>query len=251
MCETVTAGSFTEIVEKYGRKVFNLAFRITGSRQDAEDVAQETFLQVFRGLDGFRGESGISTWIYRIALNNCLKLKRKMNRAYVDSLDENVAYFKDDIPLEVQEWYEDPEKAAYISQLLAEIRQGCMQFLSFRLPEGQRVAYILRNVLDFNYEEIAGILGIDENTVKARLNRARKNLVEFFGDRCQWLTEDGTCSCKTRIGFALAYDTEMLKRVKEQAALSGITQKDGKELYDIDGLFKQFPEIQYKYKIPG
>ena len=184
------------LIDKYGKKVYNLAFRITGSRADAEDVSQETFLQVYQSLDSFRNESSVYTWIYKIALNNCLQFKKKMSRAYVESLDDKVEMFKDDIPDEVQEWYSIPEKAVYINELLSEIRHGCLHFLSFRLPENQRVVYVMRNVLDFSYKEISEILGISENVIKARLNRARANLADFFSGRCQWLSEDSTCSCK-------------------------------------------------------
>lgn len=239
---------FNKLIDKYGKRVYNLAFRVTGSRADAEDVSQETFLQVYRNIDSFKGESDIYTWIYRIAINNCLKLKKKMDKAYVESLDEKVEMFKDDIPHEVQEWYNDPEKAAYIGELLSEIRHGCMHFLSFRLPENQRIVYVMRNVLDFSYREISDILGISENVIKARLNRARANLVEFFSKRCQWLSEDNTCTCRSRIGFALAYDPEILKRVRAQAVEAGIVSREDANLVykeSIDDLFKKFPMIEY------
>lgn len=240
--------NINELIEKYSKKVFNLAFRITGSRVDAEDVCQETFMQVYKSLDSFKGESNIYTWIHKIALNNCIKLKKKMSKAYVESLDEKVEMMKDDIPQEVQEWYSNPEKAVYINELLCEIRHGCLHFLSFRLPENQRIVYVMRNILDFSYKEISEILGIGENVIKARLNRARANLVEFFSNRCQWLTEDSSCSCKSRIGFALAYDPEILKRIKEQAVEVGIVSKvDLEAVYkpSIDDLYKKFPMIEY------
>lgn len=237
------------LIDKYGEKVFNLAFRITGNREDAEDVVQETFLQVYKNLDNFRGESSVYTWIYKIALNNCLKAKNVMDKAYVESLDEKIEMFKDDIPYEVREWYNDPEKAALIKELLTEIRHGCMHFLSFRLPENQRIVYIMRNVLGFSYKDISQVLEIEESVIKARLNRARENLIEFFGKRCQWLTENNTCTCKSRIGFALAYDTEMLSRVKMQAYEVGLIKKsemDHVTTQSIDELFKQFPMMEYK-----
>lgn len=240
---------FDSLVEQYSQRVFNLAYRITGTRQDAEDVVQDTFLQAYEHRAGFRGDSDVFTWLFRIAFNNCMKLKKRMSRASVESLDEKVELFKDDIPLEVQQWYENPEKAAWINELLAEIRHGCLHFLSFRLPENQRIVYIMRNVLDFSYAEIAGILGIGENVVKARLNRARRSLAEYFSKRCQWLTDDHTCTCRTRIGFALAYDTEMLKRVREQAAVAGTDGGASRALYTVDELYGMFPEFQYQYKL--
>lgn len=237
-----------QLIDRYGKKVYNLAFRITGSRYDAEDISQETFLQVYKSLDSFKGDSDIYTWIYKIALNNSLNLKNKLSKAYVESLDEKIEMFQDDIPEEVQEWYSNPEKAVYINELLSEIRHGCLHFLSFRLPENQRIIYVMRNVLDFSYKEISEITGISENVIKARLNRARANLAEYFSTRCQWMTKDSTCSCKTRIGFALAFDPEILKRVKAQAVEAGLANEpDMDSVYksSIDELYKKFPMIEY------
>lgn len=242
---------FDDLIDQYGRKVFNLAYRITGSRQDAEDVSQETFLQVFQSLDSFRGDSEIYTWIYKIAFNNCLKLKRNLSKQYVESLDEKVELYGNDIPQQVEEWYQNPEKAAYISELLSEIRSGCLHFLSFRLPENQRIAYVMRNVLDFSYEEISNITGVNTNVIKARLNRARNNLTQYFGKRCQWLTKDNTCTCKSRIGFALAYDPEILRRVNYQAMAIGLVSKEELEkVYasSIDELYRKFPMLKYNIK---
>lgn len=237
-----------EIIDKYSKKVFNLAYRITGSRADAEDIVQETFMQVYENLGSFKGESNIYTWIYKIALNNCLKLKKKMDKAYVESLDRKVEEYKDDVPAEVEEWYASPEKAVYINELLTEIRHGCMHFLSFRLPENQRIVYVMRNVLDFSYKEISEVLGIGENVIKARLNRARASLLEFFGSRCQWLTTENTCTCRSRIGFALALDPEILRRVKAQALEAGIIgEAELNSVYkqSIDELYRKFPMIEY------
>lgn len=237
-----------QIIDSYGDKVYNLAFRITGSRQDAEDVCQETFIQAYQSMDSFKGDSAFYTWIYKIALNNCLKLKKKMNRAFVESLDEKIEMYKEEIPQEVLDWYEDPQKAVYIKELIGEIRHGCMHFLSFRLPENQRIVYIMRNVLDFSYKDIAEVIGETEAVVKARLNRARASLAEYFNQRCQWFSEEPTCTCRSRIGFALTYDPEILRRVRQQAVDAGISSKaEIDELYKphIDQLYQKFPMLAY------
>ena len=99
------------IIDDYSKKVYNLAFRVTGTRADAEDMTQETFMQVYQSLDKFKGDSDVYSWIYRIALNNCLQLKKRFNKEYVLSLDEKIEMFKDDIPMEVQEWYKQSGKS--------------------------------------------------------------------------------------------------------------------------------------------
>lgn len=237
-----------QIIDEYGKKVYNLAFRITGNRQDAEDAAQETFMQVYQKLESFRGDSSVYTWIYKITLNICLNMKKKIDKTYAESLNGKAEMFKDDIPPEVREWYHHPEKALYIKELLEEIRHGCLHFLSFRLPENQRIIYVLRNILDFSYKEISEITGLGENVIKARLNRARVNLMDYFSGRCQWLCDESTCKCDTRIGFALALDPEILKRVKEQAIEAGIASaSEMNEVYKphIDDLYRKFPTLEY------
>ncbi|MBL8028922.1 MAG: RNA polymerase sigma factor [Fibrobacteres bacterium] len=239
---------FNSLVDKHGKKVYNLAFRITGSREDAEDIAQETFLQIFNCYDKFRRESDIFTWIYKITFNCALKYKSKLTKEYVESLDEKIELLKDDIPEEVRSWYSTPEQDAYIGELLKEIRHGCMHFLSFILPENQRIVYVMRNVLDFSHKEISDIIGLDENVIKVRLNRARNSLLQYFSKRCQWITKDSTCSCKSRIGFALAYDPEILKRVKAHAHDVGIvSSRELESTYsaNIDELYQKFPELEY------
>ncbi len=208
----------TSLVESHGQKVFNLAFRVTGNRQDAEDVVQETFLRVFQGLAAFRGESAIATWIHRIALNLSLQAKRKLDAAYLDSLDEKIASFRDDIPAEVRDWFDDPVQAVYLQALLNEVNQGCLHFMAFRLTDEQRIPYVMYTVLRFTYREIAEALEVSAPVVKARLHRAHAAMEKFFRGRCQWLNpDDPSCTCASRVGFALAYDPELLGRVRLKA----------------------------------
>jgi RNA polymerase sigma-70 factor (ECF subfamily) len=231
--------TFDEILETHNRKVYNLAYRLTGNRQDAEDVAQETFLQVYRNLDRFRGESALFTWIYRITVNNCLQLKRKLNRAYIDSLDDKIEQFKNDIPDEVSRWERDPEKRYLYEELLRMIRRECCHFMTFRLTDEQRVVYILRVVLGFSLDDIGAILQVEKSTVKARLHRAKTNLKSYFTSRCQWLTgEEGeySCSCSSRIGFALAYKPEILKGLRNYEPDSGTRELITSSLRDIENI---------------
>jgi RNA polymerase sigma-70 factor (ECF subfamily) len=204
------------LIRAYGQKVYNLAYRITGNRQDAEDATQETFLQVHRGLDRFRGDSAVYTWIYRIAVNTSLQTRRTLNKAYLDSLEETILSFKADVPGEIREWQNDPEKHYLYEEALGEVRRACYHFMTFRLTDEQRVVYILRVVLDFSLDDIAAILQIDKNTVKARLQRAKAALGAYFSGRCQWAGGNSDCSCESRLGFALSFAPEILKSLKNR-----------------------------------
>jgi len=135
-----------------------------------------------------------------------------------------------------------------MNELIGEIHRGCLHFITFILPEEQRITYILKNVLDFSYDEISGILGVSRNVIKARLNRARINLKDYFSKRCKWIDPDNPCSCKSRIGFGLAYDPELLKRVRIQAVKSDnqALHGDNKTYQEnIDILYSKLPSIDY------
>jgi RNA polymerase sigma-70 factor (ECF subfamily) len=237
------------LVKSYGRQVYNIAYRITGNRHDAEDVTQETFLQVHRGLDSFRGDSSIYTWIYRIAVNASLQTKRRLNKSYLDSLDETIAQFKDDIPEEVRQWENDPEKRYLYDELLEEVRRACYHFITFRLSDEQRVVYVLRVVLDFSLDDISAILQIDKNTVKARLQRAKANLGSYFSGRCQWIEGAGDCSCESRLGFALSFAPEILKRLKQRPLdedMKATVRSTLRNVQGVNEIYRSLPLEQYQ-----
>ncbi len=243
---------FNTIVETHSSRVFNLAFRITGNRQDAEDVVQDTFLQVFRGLAGFRGESELSTWIYRIALNASLTVKRKIgDEASLDALEDRIQAMADEVPDEVGSWFGDPSKAPLVQALLSEINRGCLHFMTFRLTDDQRVVYIMHAILGFSHAEIAGVLEMSENVVKARLHRAKAKLEKYFSARCQWLNPDKPgCTCRSRVGFAIALDPEILRRVRmnalasqENAQFAGFMSK---QVESVSELYERLPPLRYK-----
>lgn len=245
----VKSSNFNSILNAYGKKVFNLAFRLTGNRQDAEDVTQETFLTVYNKLSDFRGESQLYTWIYRIAVNNSLQLKRSLNRAYIESLDEKIEQFGDDIPDEVRHWKENPEQNYLYAELVNEVQQMCYHFMTFILTDEQRAVYILWTVMGFSLDDIGGILELDKSVVKARLQRAKSQLKNYFRGRCQWTGGSGTCSCDSRVGFALAFAPEIVKRLQEKTQDKETRDLVGATLHnvvDIDEMYRKLPVEDYQ-----
>jgi RNA polymerase sigma-70 factor (ECF subfamily) len=171
--------AFAELVARYKDKIYNLGFRMLGNREEAEDVAQETFLHTYRALDSFRVEERFSPWIYKIASNLCLDRLRKQRYA-VASLDEPVGP-DGDIPQQVADWSSSPDKVYEIS----EIRQDTQRAIS-ALPPKYKVVVVLRHLQDLTYDEIAKVLNIPQGTVKTRLFRAReilrRKLSRLYGD---------------------------------------------------------------------
>jgi RNA polymerase sigma-70 factor (ECF subfamily) len=204
---------------------------------------------VYRGLEGFRGDSAVYTWIYRIAVNAGLQHKRRINRAAIDSLDDTIAQFKDDVPEEVKRWQEDPEQRYIYDELLAEVQRACYHFITFRLTDEQRVVYVLRVLLDFSLDEISAILGVDKNTVKARLHRAKTALGGYFSGRCQWIEGGGDCSCESRLGFALSAAPDILLRLKSRLpdeAMKQTVRRTVGEVMDIEKIYRSLPLEEYR-----
>ena len=167
MMETSVEQDFEAIVEKYSDFVYNLTYRILGNHADAEDAAQDAFLAAYRNFHRFRGDSSVSTWLYRIATNAALmKLRKDRQRRMIPHVDY------EDVQLVSPS--EGPEKLA----LNAELRECLEQGLD-SLQANLKTAVVLRNVQDLSNEEAAEILGVSVSSLKARLHRGRVLLRKY------------------------------------------------------------------------
>jgi len=152
---------FDTIVEKYSDFVYNVAFKMMGKPEDAEDVAQEAFISAFRAFDRFRGESRVTTWLYRITVNAALMRLRKEKRGREltqTGLDE----------IEVRSKEPGPESSAVTTELGDKLRDGISQ-----LQSDLRAAVVLRDVEGLSNSEAADVLGITVSSLKSRLHRGR------------------------------------------------------------------------------
>ena len=164
------APDFDTIVEEHSDFVYNVAFRMMGSPEDAEDVAQEAFISVYRAFGRFRGESRVTTWLYRITTNAALMRLRKEKRARAltqTGLDD----------IDVPDWSETPERSAVSSELGEKLREGIA-----RLEPEMRAAVVLRDVEQLSNTEAAGALGISVSSLKSRLHRGRVILRKYLSD---------------------------------------------------------------------
>ena len=162
--------AFAALVTAYESKIYNLALRYLGNREDAMDASQEIFLRVYRFLPGFQEESGFSTWIYRIGVNVCKDLlirRGRRNEQPLEVPDEE----SESRPIEVADQRYNPEEVLEG----AELRKSLSDAIS-SLPEQQREIIVLRDIQGLSYEEIATVLSLEAGTVKSRISRARENL---------------------------------------------------------------------------
>ena len=183
LIQEVIAGdssAFRALVEEYQARVFNACLNVLHDREDAEDVAQEVFVEVFDSLRTFRGDSKLSTWIYRIAVSKSLDLvrwkKRKKRFAVVQSLFEPHAGEP-----------EDRDRSGHPGIRLEEKERGAILFDHIdRLAENQRAALLLHCADGLSYREVSEVLGVSVPAVESLIFRARttlkKTLNDFFTD---------------------------------------------------------------------
>jgi RNA polymerase sigma-70 factor (ECF subfamily) len=170
--------AFREMMETYQDRVFNLLYRMIGTREEAEDLAQEVFVTVFKSIDQFRGEAKFSTWLYRVAANHCKNrikyLARRHDRdtSALDDVTEREAVAQGGAPIGAGH-IEGPDRV-----LEGVERDQLVQRAIADLDEDHRLVVVLRDVEELSYEEICSITGLPEGTVKSRLHRARLALKE-------------------------------------------------------------------------
>jgi RNA polymerase sigma-70 factor, ECF subfamily len=153
--------SFNQLIKRWEKPIYALAFRTIGREEDARDVCQETFLRAFRGLGGFKGQAKFSSWLYRIALNLCRDWIRRERRAPIVATPEGVDL------IELAGEGDDVERVdeRVVREDLGRVVARAMR----TLPEEQRTAIVLKEYHGLTFQEIADTLGCPLSTVKTRL----------------------------------------------------------------------------------
>ncbi len=164
--------AFEALVERYGRHVYNIAYRMAGNDADAKDLAQEAFLRVFRALRRVDPTAKLESWLYRIVTNLYIDMLRRRPKVRVESLDAPLLSSKGgEIAREVADPSADPEATVLNARLDANIQHALLG-LSAEL----RGVVVLSDIEGYSYEEIGEMLRVPVGTVKSRLHRARKAL---------------------------------------------------------------------------
>ncbi|HEX9019454.1 MAG TPA: sigma-70 family RNA polymerase sigma factor [Anaerolineaceae bacterium] len=173
---------FAALVERYSPQIYRLALKILNNTQDAEDVLQDTFIKALHALPEFEGRSSISTWLYRIAVNEALMLVRKRKPGEVSIDEEKEDEQGESDPVEIVDWCCLPESDLQSAESRAFLSQAVE-----KLTPTLRTVFVLRDVEGLSVRETAEALGITEATVKIRLLRARLKLREelsvYFAER--------------------------------------------------------------------
>lgn len=161
--------AYTELMQRYQNRVYWVARRIVGSHDDADDVAQETFVKAYLALGDFRGDSSFFTWVYRIAVNLSLNVVRK----------HQVMNYLRDSPIisSLLPAQENPHKDLEVKEL-----ESRLQLAVAQLPEKQRAVFVMRYFDEMSYEEISQVLKTSVGGLKANYFHALKKVQEFLKD---------------------------------------------------------------------
>ncbi len=162
--------AFQALVERHRALVYRVAYQYAGNHHDAEDIAQDVFLKVYRSLDRFRQDAQFTSWLYRIAMNACVDRSRRRNPfGSNDATDERLLSAASSDP--------DPESRAWAGEI-GEAVQAAVD----RLPPRQRVIFVMRHFEELKLAEIASALGLAEGTVKRQLHAAVHRLRGMLRD---------------------------------------------------------------------
>lgn len=164
--------AFEDLVRKYQQPVINLVFRTLPDAKEAEDIAQNVFIQAYKSSDRYRATAKFSTWLFTIARNLCLNEIRRRTRHPSHSLDQQIS----DESGEVQQQFEDPKVQPPDGEALNDELHGKVEEAIRELPENQRVAILLCRHEDTSYDEIASVLGCSVSATKSLIHRARETL---------------------------------------------------------------------------
>jgi RNA polymerase sigma-70 factor (ECF subfamily) len=162
-CRSGDLAAFEELYRAHAGKLFSVACRMVGNPADAEDLLQEIFLAAHRKLDGFRGESALGTWLYRLATNHCLDYLRSRaarTNQLTDGLDDEPGRY-------------ETGRAGLAEQAVTKMD---LERALAQLPEGCRAAFVLHDVQGLEHREVAQALGIAEGTSKSQVHKARLRL---------------------------------------------------------------------------
>ena len=155
--------SFEELYERHNRRVYSLCLRMTQNSAEAEDLAQEVFIQLYRKVGSFRGDSQFTTWLHRLTVNQVLMHFRKRGVKLEQTTDDG------DVPVQIVRGTEDPAKMPVVDRIALDKAIAA-------LPPGYRAVFVLHDIEGHEHEEVAKILGCSVGTSKSQLHKARMKL---------------------------------------------------------------------------
>lgn len=173
---------FSRLVELYSGRLYRLGLKMLGNAQDAEDILQETYLKALRGIKNFDGRASLSTWLYRIAMNESLMHLRRKHPEMVSIEEPGEKGSEDQEPLEIMDWCCMPEREMMSNEVRSKLDAAIEE-----LPATLKTVFVLRDIEGLSTLQTAEVLVLSETAVKTRLSRARlwlrNKLTSYFSEQ--------------------------------------------------------------------
>lgn len=184
------------VFEEQYSKLFGMVYRMTESVQDTEDVLQNVFINAYKNIEKFRGDSKLSTWLYRITVNESYGYLKTWNKLPVVSISEELGITE-------QEFFDSIEYTQNQEDnlIIEEMREKCLRGFLRCIPQKMRVCFLLKTCLELKNKEIAKVLDLTEANVKILLYRGREKLKDMFEYRCNLIDPEKPCKCYLWINF--------------------------------------------------
>jgi RNA polymerase sigma factor (sigma-70 family) len=237
-----------DVILRIQDRIYGLALRMLYNPSDAEDAAQEILLKIITRLSTFRGESAFTTWMYRVAVNHLLALRRRRPELEAVSFEEYEETLELDSPVD----WEESRASALQHIYVEEIMISCLQGLLLCLDREHRVAYLLVDIFDVSSEQGGAILEITPTAFRKRLSRARERIQHFLTKNCALINPDNPCTCE-RYVISQHYQERVAEKDLvfaghpcrfTQAERNTHRIKEMDELTRIAALYKQYPDFQ-------
>lgn len=194
----VSLPEFEEIYKSNFDKLLKVAYRITGTIHDAEDVLQEAYINAFKSISQFNQESSISTWLYKITLNCSLKYIKK-RKAFP------VSYLAKEQGITENEFFDRLKSIDNVEDevLYNDMRESCLQMFIECLPKKQRICFLLKVIMGLPVSEVSKILDISESAVKTNVYRARVMIKIHMEGKCSLINPKAPCQCALWVNYAV------------------------------------------------
>ncbi len=231
---------FEDVYRKNYDMLYKLSYRLTGNKEDAEDLLQEAFLNACAAYPKFENKSKVSTWLYRIVLNSAYKGMKKLKRLPIYDIAPRYNMTKDEF-FERLKTYEPVENEVLTSCM----REQCLQLFLKCMPVKQRTAFVLKVLLDLSYEDTAAIMETSIGAVKNNVYRARLRMKENMEDKCSYINPDSPCRCKNWVAYAIENNKiSMIPSLKLEKELDYnlIFEKEMDFLSRLVFLYNRYPE---------
>lgn len=217
------------LIQFFQPKIFSLALKFLWNPEDAEDATQEILVKVITNLGGFRRESKLSTWIYKISSNHLINTKKsnlETKQIHFRSIREELHKTQSSYtyPSNLHtESLTEKESTSKVSHMVLHVQVACTYAMLQSLTRKYRMAYILGEVFELSSEEAGLVLSIRPDSFRQLLSRARNQMEEFLGKECSLTNQKNPCQCKNRIRYA-----NKVGRIKSYLNLSEQMKKDGR-----------------------